>query len=240
MSMTIAFFGLLAMGGPDDFTLVMPMRPDTPEGQRRLAERAMQICGSRYPVMERYRFAGTEALQGNAEPRYEVRQELTCSDAGPPAQAGEAAPADWQASEQDVREITALTRRFFAAIDSGDAETAHGLWSDDLQAETPLDERRRGIEAFRQQAGLPGAAPVTRLTWYVNPEGAPRPGIYVAVDYERFYANLTMNCGYLIWYREADGRYRLTRQEDSVMARSAGTAAADQLVQLRQSSRCPS
>jgi hypothetical protein len=164
----------------------------------------------------------------------------TCSETPPSAPAGEAAPADWQASQRDVREIEALTLRFFAAIDSGDAETAHGLWSDDEQSETPLDERRRSIESFRQQAGRPGAAPVTRLTWYVNPVGAPRPGIYVAVDYERSYANLTMNCGYLIWYREAGGRYRLTRPEDSVMARSAGTPAAEQLAQLRQASRCPS
>lgn len=235
-----AILGLLAMAGPDDFTLVMPVRPDTPEGQRRLAERAVQICGARYPVMERYRFSGSEPLQGAGERRYEVRQEMTCSDAPRPAPTGEAAPADWQASDEDVREVAALTRRFFAAIDSGDIDMAHRLWSDDQQTETPLDERRRSIEAFRVQAGRPGAAPTTRLTWYVNPAGAPRPGIYVAVDYERFYANLTMNCGYLIWYREGDGRYRLTRQEDSVMARNAGTPPPEVLAQMRQSSRCPS
>lgn len=235
-----AILGLLAMGGPDDFTMVMPVRPDTPDGQRRLAERAMQICGSRYPIMERYRFSGSESLQGAGEPRYEVRQELTCADTPPAAPTGEAAPANWQPSNQDVSEITALTRRYFAAIDSGDVETAHSLWSDDMQAETPLPERRQSVEAFRAQAGRAGAAPTTRLTWYVNPAGAPRPGIYVAVDYERSYENLTMNCGYLIWYREGERGYRLTRQEDSVMARSAGTPPPEVLAQMRQSSRCPS
>lgn len=240
MSTLIAILGLLALAGPDDFTLVMAERPDSAEGQRRLLEHATQICGARYPSMARYRFTGTESLQGATTPRYEVRQELTCSDAPPAAQTGQAVPADWQPSEPEVREIEALTRRFFTAIDSGDAETAHSLWSENQQAETPLAERRRDIEAFRQQAGRTSAPPVTRLTWYVNPAGAPRPGVYVAVDYERSYANLTMNCGYLVWYREGEGRYRLTRQENMVVARNAGTPSADELAQLRQASRCPS
>ncbi|HST37173.1 MAG TPA: DUF4019 domain-containing protein [Allosphingosinicella sp.] len=231
-----------AVLGPDDFTITIPVSPETPEGQRLLAIRAREVCGSRYSVADRYRFEGEERIspQGDRTSSFRVRQELTCSDTPPSPPTGEQAPADWQASEQDVRDVVAVSERYFAAVDGGDAEIAHAMWSEDQQAETPVAERRREIEEFRRQAGPRGAHPRMRLTWYVNPDGAPRPGVYVAVDYERFYANLALNCGYLIWYREGDARYRLTRQDNGIVAQSATPLPAEQLVQVRQQLRCPS
>jgi hypothetical protein len=228
--------------GPNDFTITIPISPDTPEGQRLVATRAQEICGSRYPIGGRYRFTGDERIspQGDRLSSFQVRQELTCSDTPPFAPSGDRAPDGWQPSERDTREILALSQRYFAAVDGGDAEAAHAMWSVDQQAETPVAERRRGIEEFRRQAGPSGADPRMRLTWYVNPDGAPRPGIYVAADYERSYANLALNCGYLIWYREGDARYRLTRQENTIVARTATPLSAEQLAPVRQQSRCPS
>lgn len=243
MTFQLVILGLLAAMGPDDFTLVMPVSPETPDGQRRLAQRAMEICAGRYPVLHRYRFTGMERLDSpdQQEARFEVRQEMTCSNTPPaPPTEGQLAPADWQPLEQDRLEIIALTARYFAAVDSGDAETAHGSWIEGQQAETPLSERRRQIEEQRRQYGAAGASPPVRLTWYVNPANAPQPGIYVAVDYERSYANLVLNCGYLIWFRDAAGRYRLTRQENSVFERGPSAPSAEALTQFRQMSRCPS
>lgn len=230
-----------AYDGPDDFTMVMPLSPETPEGQRLLAERAQQICGRRYPLLERYRFSGREQVApgGQRTGRFEVMQELTCSDTPPQVSAEAPAPADWRATARDEADVRAATNRYFAAIDAGDAARAHAMWSADQQSATPLEVRSADLQRFRAEAGAPGVHRVARLTWYVNPPGAPRPGIYVAADYERAYAGLRFNCGYLIWLREGEGRYVLIREETSIVSARDASDSPEAIAQARSLSRCP-
>ena len=50
------------------------------------------------------------------------------------------------------------------------------------------------------------------VTVYVDPPGAPEPGIYVATDLEASYENLLM-CGYSMWLEGSDMTLRILRQE---------------------------
>lgn len=230
-----------AAQGSNDFTLVMPVSPETPEGQRLLADRARQICGPLYPVPGRYRFSGRERVSpdGRRSGQFEVVQELTCADSPPVAAVEEPAPADWRATARDEEDARAATMRYFAAVDAGDAIRVQAMWSPAQQAEMPLEVRSAQLRRFREEAGRPGAHRIARLTWYVNPPGAPRPGIYVAADYERAYSGLRFNCGYLIWFRQSEGRYVLIREETSTANARDVEDSPEAIAQARTLSRCP-
>ena len=241
--MTPHFAALLfAMVGPNDFTIAIPHSPETAEGQRLIAQRALQVCRRRYRQLGRYRFTGAERIvrDGKRSAEFVVAQELACLDAPPPppAPAQEPAPADWQPTAEDERQVQELTRRYFALLDAGDAKQAHSLWSPENRAEMPLDARAAQINGFRDQAGKPGEHRIAALTWYVNPPDAPAPGIYVAADYERSYEKLALNCGYLMWYRGADGSYVLVREENNMMARQATEPSLQSLSEARALMRC--
>ncbi|HYI48075.1 MAG TPA: hypothetical protein VEX35_06375 [Allosphingosinicella sp.] len=230
----------LLHGGPDDFRLTIPVSPETAEGQRLLAERAREICAGRYPVLARYRFSGREQIgpDGRRTGEFEVSQELSCADRPPPASVDPPAPADWRATERDEADARAATERYFAAVDAGDAARVHAMWSAGRQAATPLEERAAQLRGFRAQAGRPGRHLIARLTWYVNPDGADRPGIYVAADYERSYSGFFVNCGYLVWFREAPGRYELIREETGIIGAGDAPNTPEGIARARSLARC--
>ncbi len=241
MSLFLALTGfLVSAAGPEDFSLTIPVSPETPEGRRLVALRAIEICGARYPQLGRYRFTGSErvAPDGSRSGSFDVRQELTCFTTRPAEPAEAPAPADWRASAQDESAVRAATMAYFGATDAGDAARIHAMLSAERRSGDSLAERAAALRAFRDQAGTPGTHRILALTWYVNPVGAPRPGIYVAADYERAYSGLLANCGYLVWFREADGRYVLVREESAVVARGTIGDGPDELARARALARC--
>jgi hypothetical protein len=235
----VALLALLH-AGPDDFRLTIPVSPETAEGRRLLAERAGQICAGRYPVLARYRFSGREQVgpDGRRGGLYDVSQELGCAGRPPPVSVETPAPADWRASENDEADARAATERYFAAVDAGDPARVHAMWSASQQAATSLEQRAAELRGFRAQAGRPGRHLIAGLTWYVNPDGADRPGIYVAADYERGYSGLYVNCGYLVWFREAPGRYELIREETGIVGAGDAPNSPEEVAQVRSLARC--
>lgn len=223
---------------PTFFTLEMPVSPETREGQRLIALRAMELCRGRYPDLGRYSFDGEEPIAGGptAGTRpYTVRQELACRDAVPTPPAGPTVPAEWKATEADIERAMAATMSYFANVDRGDGSQIERMLSEEMRSLSEPAERAEALKAFRREAGAPGKHRVVRVTWYVNPPGV-KPGAYAAVDFERQYANFSVSCGYLIWHRQADGSLLLTRQEIGNAPKAA--ADAQPLAELRAMLRC--
>jgi uncharacterized protein DUF4019 len=238
MMILLAF--ALAAAGPEDFSIPLPISPETLEGQRRIAERAAEICGRRFPQLGEYRFTGEETvpLSGPRTAAFEVRQELACLDRPPPATSGTPAPSDWRPTPEDEREVMAQTERYFALVDAGNAEAIDALWVESQRAAMPLPERAAALTAFRRQSGTPGHHRIVALTWYINPPNAPAPGIYVAADYERSYSALALNCGYVVWLREGSGRYRLVREETNILGREEPPMSPERLAETRSLMHC--
>lgn len=231
----------LAQAAPTEFTMTLPVSPETPEGQRLIAQRAIEFCAGRFPQLIRYRFTGDETIapDGTRQSRFEVRQELTCLDSPPPPpQLAPLSPPDWRPSEEDERAVRTLTERYFAMVDRGDAEGIHQLWSEGERAAVSVEERAAQLEAFRRQAGTPGRHRLVRLTWYVNPQNAPARGIYVAVDFERTYDGLLLNCGYVVWFRDTADHYVLLREESNTLARSDSDGSPQSLAEARRLMQC--
>ncbi|MCY4598330.1 MAG: hypothetical protein OXF27_00195 [Acidobacteria bacterium] len=73
---------------------------------------------------------------------------------------------------------------------------------------------------------------------YVDPPGAPEPGIYVATDLEVSYENLVA-CGYFVWLEDADGTLRITRRDVGEIDRAVmSKMTAPQLAKVRSDFRC--
>jgi hypothetical protein len=224
----------------EGFTLVMPVSPETEEGARLIARRAIEICRGKYPKLGRYRFKGSEPAKGSTgfAARFEVRMELSCLDGPPEVASAEPAPADWKPSIIDEKMAAEMTHRYFALVDAGDGAGVHALWSRANQEMTPLPERQVSIRKFREVAGVPTGHRILKLTWYVNPQGAP--GVHVAVDYERTYRGLAFNCGYLVWFREPSGRLVLIREETNFLTRKvAESFSVEKVAEARALMRCP-
>lgn len=228
---------LLLVQQPVPFTLDLTVSPETPEGQAQIARRAIELCRGRYPQLGHYTFEGTTAADGSGdESRFTYRGEVTCVDRPPDPEAGAPVPADWRPSSADEERVRAATTAYFAAVDRGDVETIEAMMSPGHRATSTTEVRSARLRSFRLQAGAPGQHRILRTTWYANPPGVA-PGAYVAVDFERSYANLSVSCGFVAWQRLGDGRLLLVREETGSAPRSAGETAED-LARLRLLLRC--
>ncbi len=235
MSALIAL-ALFASNQPATFVLELPVSPETPEGQRLVAARALSHCAGKFPVIGRYRFEGTEAV-GTGAPRFRFEAEISCTDGPPPPPSGAAAlKPDWKPSAEDDRRVEAATRAFFAAVDAGDVARLESMMSAGHRETSTAADRRAANSEFREAAGRPGEHRIVRTTWYVNPPGV-EPGAYAAVDFDRQYEKLAVSCGYVAWHRRPDGSYVLVREESGHAPRTASTSP-DEIVRLRTMLRC--
>ena len=127
-----------------------------------------------------------------------------------PEEAGDAIPdAATQAAVRDA------SYAYFVAKDAGRFDAAYAFFAPSVRAYLSPDLFRSQTAAFNVAAGAPGERRVVRLTWERDPADAPAPGLYVAADFVARFPNLRLHCGYLMWHREADGRFKIVREEQS-------------------------
>jgi hypothetical protein len=211
------------------------------EGQLLVAQEAQRRCRPLYPHLGRYRFEGTEKVgQSPSRPEWKVSQQVTCGSR-PAAEPAAAAPVDsnWQPTPELARQIRESTLAYFDLVDAGDPARSHALWSASNREMRPLDEWRAELQSARARAGKPLGHRVAKLTWYVNPEHAPEPGIYVAADYEKKYEKLAANCGYLIWFRAPSGQFVIVREESGVLEKAqAAGLSRETMAEVRKQLRC--
>jgi hypothetical protein len=140
-----------------------------------------------------------------------------------------------KAVEEDIRKLTEAHFRLLATgqIDAAFAQVdAAGLGGD--AASWMKNER-----SFQSIAGAPTSITILKVTVYDNPDGAPTPGLYVAADFRNAYANVPFQCGYLMWFRERDGRFRITRQEKGhVTAEQLKAIPVGQHAEIKRRLRC--
>jgi hypothetical protein len=238
----LTFLALAAPGSGGSFTLSMPVRPDTTEGQTLLAREAQRRCHPLFAQPGRYRSEGNQAF-GKTRPapvKWKAQQEFTCGKALPEVPQPPAADPDWQPTPAIEQEIIEITRRYFARVDVADAPGAHASWSAENQQMLPLAQRRAMLADQRKAAGEPLGHRVLKLSWYVNPADAPMPGIYVAADYEKRYRNMAAHCGYLVWSRQADSSFVIVREEAGRLSKSdAAAMSPSMLAEARAQLRCP-
>ena len=138
------------------------------------------------------------------------------------AQASEYVP-----SEADSAEIQRLSSRYFEHMDRKEYDAMYAMFTDGMRATAPFREWRTFMRESRRDWGKLEHRAQANVTWYNDPPNAPRPGLYVAVDYVSRYAELAQHTEFLVWYRERDGMpFALTRHETNAVDKASAAKGA--------------
>lgn len=222
----------------------LPGTADVGQAQRMLLPAARSLCGDLPPVFGHYSWQGSERLESAGAAREAVsltlEQELACGAAeARPAEVALAPDPGWQPTPATEQAVLDTTRSYFAAKDSGRYADAYAMLSAGNQATTPIAAWSAQARSFNAGAGAVRGRRLIRVTWYNNPPSAPVPGIYAAVDFDGDFANLHFLCGYVVWLLQPEGRWRLVREEQSLVSRSeAHDATAEEIARLRPQVGC--
>jgi hypothetical protein len=204
------------------------------QGQARASEEAIRLCGGGV-VLGRYRWRSEENTGSGTTIALTLEQEAECG-AEPLRPAPR--PTGWKPTAAHMSQVLDLTARYFAARDSGRYRDAWNLLTPSMQEMEPLaDYEARQIDFKARAAGGLKRSPVA-VTWYDNPPNAPAGGIFAAVDFVGESSKLQLLCGYLMWLRQPDGSWRLTREEEGSLDRGAAPTSPEQLAKARAAMHC--
>jgi hypothetical protein len=210
------------------------------QGQMAAIQEAARLCGGIPVTLGHYRWQSDEQMATSVGERaviaLRLEQEATCSAAPPPPIPR---PTGWQPSDSDMKAVLDLTERYFAARDSGRYADAWSLFTPTMKDMSTLAQFQARIAGFNEMAGGALRRRPVAVTWYDNPPNAPVAGIFAAVDFVGEAKQLRFVCGYLIWLRQPDGGWRLTREEEGTMARADTSGSSpDQLARAKEAVGC--
>jgi hypothetical protein len=204
------------------------------QGRAKAGEEAMRLCKSDV-VLGRYSWRSDEKAGSPAPIALTLEQEAECGTL-PPRPVAQ--PTGWKPTPADVSRVLDLTSRYFSARDSGRYRDAWNLLTHSMQEMEPLADYRARQIGFKARAGGGLKREPVAVTWYDNPPNAPAGGIFAAVDFVGESGKLQLLCGYLMWLRQPDGSWRLTREEEGSLDRSTVASSPQQIAQARAAMHC--
>jgi hypothetical protein len=207
-----------------ELTVTLQNTTDVFAAQGLLIPEARKVCGGQLFQFGHYSFASTENISnasGSPEPptpHLTLRQEVACGPSAAPSNPHTS--YDWAPAEADSQLVAARTQGFLAQKDKGELAQAYTQFSDGMRASARFDTWSKTIEDFNAKAGLVEARKILKVSWVKDPPGVD-PGFYAAVDYAGRFQNITYECGYVAWYREASGRLTVVREEERYIDRES-------------------
>jgi hypothetical protein len=138
-----------------------------------------------------------------------------------------ASAADDTPTPVEATEVERLGERYLGHLDRGEYDQAHAMFSADMRRMAPLRDWRETMRASRAGWGALEGRERVKITGYRDPKNAPRPGLYIAVDYVSRYADLAQHTQYLVWHREREGdAFVLIRHETNAVEKQAAAQGA--------------
>ena len=119
---------------------------------------------------------------------------------------------------------------YLETIDGARYAEAYAMHDPVFQAYQTLDLFIELEERVRTVAGPTELWRVLKVTWSKDPEYAPGPGIYAAIDLTALFEKADRYCGYIILYQETEtSDFRVMRREFSILDNaSASSIEAEQ------------
>jgi hypothetical protein len=221
-------------GDSYELTLTNDVVLDESVARGYLSEAAVSLCKGLSPKLGRYRFESKEALGAGLlsreRPSYRFVQEVSCVPHSQSVllqrQPTVAAPEELEQVREEVKKMSEAYFRLLAAKRFSEAYSRISEAALGTDKATWIREKR----TFQMLAGEPQSISIVKITVYDNPPEAPEPGLYVAADFQNAYKSVPYECGYLMWYRLADGTYTITRLE-------TGHVTSETLKSIPQSQR---
>lgn len=210
-------------GGAFRFVL-KSYRSKTPDaGQQELLPRIKEVCGERNIQLGKFEFETEEPVDPASSDAgfLALKQNVVCGGAlntTPPT--ATSADAGWHPTAAQAQSVERDTTAYFGAKDAGRYSAAYEQLSSGLKKTTSFEHWRAMAEDFSSKAGPVVDRRIRKVTWYRNPPQA-EPGTYAAVDFSSRFANIDIHCGYLAWIEQADGSFRMVREEENFIDRAA-------------------
>ena len=207
--------------GPDSFdvSLAVARAMTEREALNLLRNEFGTRCGDRTAHLERYEFEGTGSLADATDAdAFVLRGVVRCAEP-----ASERADRERSALTESADAVRARIRRlssdYLRDLAEGGPDAVMDRRSNTLDAMARRVQARTGERD--RETGAVLSLDVTELTIYDDPPSAPQPGLYVAADYTARFETVPVQCGYLVWLRDAaaalgdreDARWTVVREE---------------------------
>ncbi|QIK80647.1 DUF4019 domain-containing protein [Lysobacter sp. HDW10] len=212
------------------------------ESQSRVLAQAAQFCGELIPQLGRYKFnlsKPTSVAQQSNE-KFEFNQDFTCQDHAS-VEPSDIHPTSISDAEKKrvVDLATSETRKIISASNATTYEAFHKYFSATLSSMFPLEEWIDHQTTLHSNAGAMKPDPLLKVTTYLDPQNAPGPGLYIAVDFQVSYDRAPFRCGYLIWLFDQQANLSVLRIEDGIIySKVASGMTKEALEQTKQQYRC--
>lgn len=129
-----------------------------------------------------------------------------------------AAAKDFVPEDADVAQVDSLTRQYFDALDAMDYAGSYALLLQEVRADVGAQQWETAQRAARAENGALRERVPRRTTWYLDPDDAPRKGLYVAVDFDSVHDEGRHLSEYVVWYRAPGAKqFGLLRHESTLM-----------------------
>jgi len=226
-----------------EFVLTNPTPLSEEVAQSVIGQVAAGVCKDLMPVLGKYRFESRQAIEpkaGSSEPdTFRFNQEVSCvpGTASPPEPRLPtlSTPEESQRVQDDIRLKSEAWFRLIAdkRVDEAFEQMSAGSHGGDEAG------WKRDTLSFQATAGKPVKIAIVKMTVYDNPAGAPKPGLYVAADFNNVYENVPIHCGYLMWFRPVGGDFLISRTEIGLItAEQFKSIPSVQLPEIKQQLRC--
>lgn len=183
-----------------------PMEID--QAQAAIGSYAVQVCEGKYPLFGKYTFNSTENVaSASADEKeslpssFSFIQEIECVEAPPEKPEGRRIDISKEQEESIKIKVANLTIDYLLAKESGRFREAYdslGSEMKDITGYTAWEKRESTY--FTEKLGGLISRDIWNTTVYNNPPNAPKPGIYIAIDYENKYELAPIHCGFIVWY----------------------------------------
>jgi hypothetical protein len=203
---------------------------EQPQVDAEIERRAADLCAGRAVRWGEFNSNIKTGKAPSAEPAPVSEFSRAFSCAKPSERTFAAAPADWQPNAQDEADVRQVFERYYTRRDGGDFLAAKGMFAPEAIAGNSKWPEQ--MAEFNKVVGA-GTRRISGITWYINPEDAPHPGAYVAVDFVGDFKRSHFYCGYIVLFRTSAGSYEIVREEQNHFDRNDQPVDASQLAQMR-------
>ena len=191
---------------PNIFELILkndvPLEID--QAQSSIYPNAVQLCKGKKPIFGKYSFNGSEPISQDTEASsFTFQQAIECTD-DEVAVTPTPEKIDISEGQEETIKTAAkkMTELFLLAKESGEFKKAYDLLGSGMKGMTEFpDWKSKESEYFGLGLGALVSRDIWRITIYNNPPNSPKPGLYIAADYENSYDKSPIHCGYIMWFQ---------------------------------------
>jgi hypothetical protein len=102
-------------------------------------------------------------------------------------------------------------------VENGEAEKSYELFADSYQSSISEEHWKASVKESNAELGALRSRKLKRVVFYQDPENAPLPGTYAAVEFDSVYENARKHFQYIILHSLSGEPFRVMRLESKVL-----------------------